>query len=504
MAESRESGQSYQEEIDAFLAAGGSIDEPVAEEGQNRLHLAVIDGDKEKVRILLAAGANVNARTGIVPCDDYDPCDWWRSEATPLHLAAYPSHYQYDIEVARILLAAGADPNAEEHNGATPLYWAVRAQHIELVKILLSSGLNVATINDKSNYGRTPLHSAVTSSRRDVNIVRVLLAAGAYPNARDNWGITPLYNSGRAGSREIFRLLLEHGANPFLPNYRGETPLDHIIKDTPPWQELVERSLHLGPPKPGAVEVNCDNWHDYAFFYSVTAADVKECLMEGANPNARDPDGFTPLHEVAMLGDLAGVQALLEAGANVNARGEPGYTPLHWAAREGHPQIVKALLAAGAKVDAGSKIYNFTPLHLAADQGSAVSAKLLLEAGANANAYTLSLEPSHGLIDSWSRISPLHIAAYEGHANVISVLVTNGANIEARDDWGFTPLMRAVKKEHSGAIEGLLEAGASPVVQDNHKLLALTDMLDDDSPFKESSAYRKLAKAVEKLKEETR
>ena len=84
------------------------------------------------------------------------------------------------------LLAAGADPNARNNNGETPLH---RADSANDVTPLLAAGAN---LNARDNVGETPLHEATAERSRSADVAAALLAAGADPNARDATGATPL------------------------------------------------------------------------------------------------------------------------------------------------------------------------------------------------------------------------------------------------------------------------------------------------------------------------
>ncbi|MDE0528569.1 MAG: ankyrin repeat domain-containing protein [Truepera sp.] len=102
---------------------------------------------------------------------------------------------------------------------------------------------------------------------------------------------------------------------------------------------------------------DCGEWNTREFFEAVTVAEVQDCLAAGAEVNARNWRGRTPLHLAAVSNDNPAVTtALLAAGAEVNARDGEGWTPLHlatWGAwGVDNPAVVVALLEAGADANA--------------------------------------------------------------------------------------------------------------------------------------------------------
>ena len=157
-----------------------------------------------------------------------------------------------------------------------------------------------------------------------------------------------------------------------------------------------------------------------------------------------------PVADAAARGDLEAVRRLLRDGADVNAPQGDGMTPLHWAAERDDAELADILLYAGARVDAGTRIGHYTPLHLAARRAGATVVELLLDAGGDPNASTTN-----------SGATPLHLAAATGDPEVVGVLAKAGADVDGREGaWGQTPLIFAAANNRVAAIEVLLDAGA--------------------------------------------
>ena len=133
---------------------------------------------------------------------------WWlavnNSGGGPLHRAMD----NYDTEALRMLLEAGADVNARDRRDRTPLHEAADRGNVAATRMLLEAGANV---NARDEWGCTPLHKAAGG---DIATTRMLLEAGADVNARDRRDRTPLHEAADKGNVAATRMLLEAGANP--------------------------------------------------------------------------------------------------------------------------------------------------------------------------------------------------------------------------------------------------------------------------------------------------
>jgi len=122
---------------------------------------------------------------------------------TPLHFAGYE-----DAKLVQLLLAAGADVNAKDQYGSTPLLIAIKEHNHEVVKLLLDAG---ADVNISEQWGDTPLLIALKENNNEV--AKLLLKAGAKVNVANQFGTTPLYFAIIHGADEIVKMLIDAGVN---------------------------------------------------------------------------------------------------------------------------------------------------------------------------------------------------------------------------------------------------------------------------------------------------
>jgi ankyrin repeat protein len=191
-------------------APGGpplGIGEPLAPEPftlEQRFLEAARQGDRRTLERALERGVDVNARDEL--------------GCSALLLAVRDAG---DLAVVEFLESRGADSDAPDTNGRTPLSWAASNGRDDLVRHLLGRG---AQLDVRDDAKRTPLFHAVLGNHRDT--VRLLLERGAGVDPADEFGDTPLMLACAKGFDDMAKLLLERGADPAARNQEGRTARD--------------------------------------------------------------------------------------------------------------------------------------------------------------------------------------------------------------------------------------------------------------------------------------
>jgi ankyrin repeat protein len=210
---------------------------------------------------------------------------------------------------------------------------------------------------------------------------------------------------------------------------------------------------------------------------------VRRLLDAGANPDARNRYGVSPLTLAAINGSEPVVDALLRAGADPNAvLPESGETALMTAARTGKVGPLRMLLAKGAAVDARETTFGENALMWAAIENHAGAVALLAEFGADVNARSSAtsfvrrrLGQSELPLGSWT---PLMYAARQNSAAAAAALLDAGADVNLTDPNGTTPLVLAIINTHYDLAALLLQRGADPNIADSTGMAALYAAVD--------------------------
>ena len=272
---------------------------------------------------------------------------------------------QGDRPLVARLVGQGADVNAANPGGVTPLLQAVLTSDLKMVRLLIAKGANVKA---QGESGITPLHAAAF----DAGLTRVLLDAGADPNAATSSGQTPLFGAVRNGNEAVVRMLLRAGANVNALRAaasRSVPPLNAAV--TSGNAAIVRRLIAagadvklVGPLPSSGLKRGCIEC-------------VRALLEKGAMPTAQS------VADAAAPGSLAMVKLLVEANAPVNGQDARGYTPLMRAALSYHqnPALVDYLLSKGAETSPRNEAGD-TALSIARRFGETQLVARLREAGA--------------------------------------------------------------------------------------------------------------------------
>ena len=501
-----------------------------AEDGWTPLHGAAFKGGKETIKKLLEQpGLAMNAQIkserskGLTPLhfavqnsrNDVLNQLLCRPEInsnmpdakgrTPLHYAA-----QYGREAALRVLLNCKDIifNLQDNDGKTPLFLVVENEFAQIetmllvVKMLLKTLQNGVNIPD--NNGQTCLH--VAAERGVAEMVNLLLDAGAYVNAQNKEGITPLPLATRAAHKIVVESLLRvPGVHITGKDAKGKTALE-IARDCG-HHEIAALLEDFFLCKVATVtELNAALLAELGKYFDHDIDKIQRLIHYGAEVaivNKQDKYGWTPLCIASERGHLDVVKALLaklesmikipsKTGwipsddlwntvvkvflatpeIDINVHDKEGMTFLHHAAENGHEDMVKVLLAAPRISINEPDKSGSTPLIIAAQSGYATVVDALLAAsgikvyvrdGTGATPLHRAAEKGYEMVvktllafDKYDALNeqdkngfmPLHLAAQNGHAAVVNALVAvSGIKVNVKNKNGATAL-------HSAAFNG--------------------------------------------------
>lgn len=403
---------------------------------------------------------------------------------TPLHIAIENGA---SIEQITYLIECGADINARNRNGDSPLFLAVKGNLRAIGEKLLAKQADVFATNTE-NYsplrmamtiggdvqdwilssevikntdgiGNTPLHYA--AEWQIDSAVSVLLEKGANPNVQNSNGETPMFSAVKSDSISTIRLLLQKGANKEIRDYLGNTPLHSCVR-----YDAKNTAVVL--------------------------------ISGGIDVNAQNISGKTALHEAARAGKIDMVNLLLDNGANINSTDATGKTVLIDSIQSNNVELVKQLIERGAS-PLIQEMYGRNAYHEAAESGNIELINLIKYAGGNPlsrdthgrTPFSLVLDKSEetikavlgndvNLVDSDGN-TPIHIAVNnKASVEIIKILVNLGYPINRRNRLGLTPLTSAIKAKQNDIAKTLVECGADPFITDNSGNCALTIAIEEN------------------------
>lgn len=307
---------------------------------------------------------------------------------TALYFAVKDNH----PNIVKLLLDANANIDLKHKKDFTPLYIAALKNSIEIVQLLIAKG----AMNTPAASGNCALHAAAQNGNTQMIELLIRSKVVADINVRNKIGETALCIAAEFGQTDALSVLLEFGADPELASYDDEPPLPQLV--TP-----LDSQLQI----------------------------QKDCSM-------------APLRTAASKGHLEIVKLLIKNKAFINARSNKGITALWAASEQGHSEIVEFLL----KQEDIQPFYPLGQTHLwiAACFGHLKTVETIL-----------SFDPT--LIDyvDDNGNSPLYIAAANGHLAVVELLIKNGANVNLEDQEQKSPLCAACKFNRIEVVKLLLQ-----------------------------------------------
>ncbi|WP_265030421.1 ankyrin repeat domain-containing protein [Wolbachia endosymbiont (group B) of Athalia cordata] len=244
---------------------------------------------------------------------------------------------QHNVDMYNEWKDNGFDINANSFDGSNLLCLVSGSGYIELAKLLIEKGANV---NAQDNEGKTPLHLAVSSSNLDIIgvpifIRRLIDGEDENVNLQDN----------------IVEILIEKGANINIQDNEGKTPLHLAVSNSSLGAEGIAIVVETLIGRDAKVDIQ-DNEGKTPLHLAVSNSDLPNIfaalslIIRGANVNIQDHEGRTPLHLAVSNSEfpnLEVIRSLIKKGANVNTKDNEGRTPLDYAISSEKEELIKIL-----------------------------------------------------------------------------------------------------------------------------------------------------------------
>jgi len=447
----------YTEIISRILDLGASIDAR-NKAGDTSLTIAVRKDEKDAGRLLLSRGADIFAANAKGESPLYltflspERRNWtlrqWMLDPetlsardglgnTALH---YIAQWRFDSWIPYLVMI-GAEIEAANATGETPLFAAVKQDSPSTIKVLIDNG---ASLFARDTLGNSLLHAAVRWQA--INGAKTLLDQGLDINCHALNGKTPLHDSIRWSMSDMEALLLMRGADIEIRDAEGNTPFMEAV-------------------------------------LAGNLSSMERLFKRGADTKTRNFNGDTTLHITASM-DRTDLSALLLAwGVSIHARNAQDRTPLQNAINTS-PSLVRIFLTMADRLNS-SDDFGSTPLHIAVQEKALPAIiKTIIDLGAsqsmvNAEGCTAlrlavelgQLDTAHLLANSRSDVfavardgkTPAEAALSKG-ADAVKALFS-GPAINARDSSGNTVLHYAAKQGDPSLVSLLISLGANKAVK---------------------------------------
>ncbi len=344
-----------------------------------------------------------------------------------------------DLSRVKELLHKGYDVNDLDEKGYTPLRCAINAGNDTMIKFLLNHP-NIDVNLPSSKDGWTPLHCAVEKGH--IALVNFLLELHVNINAVDVNGFTPLHLTILYKRVEIAQLLLKAQADVTITGKNGETPLDQALEFDLPVSlihHLILRGSHISKKNrkilrerfanDPATILNSSNKPAQAYQSHPSTNQQRPSTLASQLPSPQSLPAQSisyaldnELLEMVQVENSEKIKQLLAQGANINAQDMNGLTPIHIAVLNGNFPLVKLLCSYPAlDVNIPEKRHRATPLHFAIQRGSRPMINELLQSAT----IDVNRESELG--------TALRLAHEKGYYDILPLLLTHGAQFNRRD-----------------------------------------------------------------------
>jgi ankyrin repeat protein len=444
---------------------------------------AALAGHERIVSLLLSSGAtigDVDESTGL----------------TALHIVAY----QGEVRMGKYLLEHGANIESRDYKGRTPLHCATygksrkggrREANMPMVKLLVTRGAVVEALDEN---GATPLHTSVYTYQEEAT--QYLLEHGASVHTKRGDGTTVvdylhrrwLKNWWFIDLEEIFCILLKHGA--FQIGVEGSTPLHNVVKHQngvyvkiflgliplhtqhDPNGELFDKvpadpDFKTEFPNLAAIDINArDDFFRAPLHYAALGErhDILEVLLEqGADPNAIDRNGNSPLHYASQsLQGLEGAIVLLKHGGDVNTRSQWGDIALHLVTPTTVQRVFKELTTLEDEDEEFEFAEDWDEERALYEIEKTLTELWDLLLGESSDNTRSPFQPSNLNARNLFQETPLHLAAEHGNTVLVKKLLDKGVSAALEDRWDCTALDIAIHANHQEVVTILESRGCQP------------------------------------------
>jgi ankyrin repeat protein len=360
------------------------------------LYYATLCGFRDLVEhLIITRPGDINARGG---CHD-----------TPLQAAVIKGY----VDIIRLLLEHGADMATLNDEDFGPLHEASRRGRLDVIGLLLD---HRADVDSRNFLGRTPLF--IASQEGELEVARVLLQRGAAVNSFDYNGNRPLTTASKCGHLDVVRLLLQNGATVDQGSLEFASENGHL--------DVVRLLLQNGATATGVP--HCMHRNTLALASKNGHLDVVHLLLQnGTAVDVHCSGGWTSLILASQSGHLDVVRLLLGNGATVDFRQNDGWTSLMFASQNGHVDVVRLLLQRSVSVEC---CHNDSQI-----SSCGTPPRLFTSSAAVQNDRHADSNPHGGCPGS-----ALHLASTSGHPTIAELLIRHGADVNPQNHNQETPL----------------------------------------------------------------